>query len=77
MCIRDRSGALRWRPQRFERALGTEIGARYRQGLVQLLPAEMQEAYPRALPAVAGQVAEKLGDLLERVLDDAEAADPS
>ena len=68
------SGKLACRPRKFERALGAKAAAQYLSGLQVLLPEDMKAGYPRVEPRKAAQVAERLGDLLEQVIDVAEEA---
>lgn len=68
------SGKLGCRPRKFERALGAKAAAQYLSGLEILLPEEMKADIPRIEPRKAGQVAERLGDLLEQAIDVAEEA---
>lgn len=62
------SGKLGCRPRKFVRALGVDLAGEYQRGLAALLPDEMQDPLPRVEPAKAGQVADRLLELLERVL---------
>ncbi|MBP7777871.1 MAG: hypothetical protein KA371_12130 [Acidobacteria bacterium] len=67
------SGKLGCRPRKFVRALGAGSAVQYQQELEALLPDEMKDVLPRVEPKKAGQVAERLGELLERILDSVES----
>jgi hypothetical protein len=66
------SGMLRFRPPKFARALGDEIGGEYRRRLEQLLPGPMRLEYPWVPPNEAAKVAPALYELLQQTLDQVE-----
>jgi hypothetical protein len=65
-------GFLRFRPRRFERALGTTHADDYRQGLLQLAPRAMAMTYPFVAPEEAAKLAAALFDLIRNVISAAE-----
>lgn len=65
------SGLVCFRPSKFARALGDDIGAEYRHGLEKLVPGAMRMQYPQVPPAEAARVAPALCELVERVLSEA------
>jgi hypothetical protein len=67
------SGKLRFRPNKFARALGESGGAAYRQGLEKLVPNAMKMGYPLVTADEAAKVAPDVLDLVEKVLEVAEA----
>ena len=66
------SGRVRFRPLKFARALGDDIGAEYRHGLDKLVPGAMRMQYPRVPPDEAARVASALYELIEQALSRAE-----
>lgn len=65
-------GEICFRPHRFPEALGVELSERYRRELEPLFPKPMKQAYPNVPPEDAARKAAALGDLIERVVDEAE-----
>jgi len=66
------SGALRFRPNKFSRALGEQTAAAYLQGLEKLAPSAMKMGYPRVPKEEAAKVASAMFDLVTKTLEAAE-----
>ena len=67
------AGNLRFRPSRFDRALGASSGGHYREGLQRLAPRAMSMKYPFVSADEAAKVAPALFELVRDVLEDAES----
>lgn len=62
------SGKIRFRPQKFSRALGKKGAGEYRRGLQRIAPQAMRMDYPRLLPTDAAQAAPALFQLIRKTL---------
>ena len=67
------AGNVRFRPWKFERALGASSGDHYREGLQRLVPRAMSMKYPFVSADEADRVAPALFELVRDVLEDAES----
>lgn len=68
-------GMVRFRPYKFERALGQEAADSYRSRLAQLAPSEMRTGYPRIGPAEAAAIADQLFALIQQAITAADRAE--
>ncbi len=68
-------GQIRFRTDRFTRALGEAAAAEYRQALEQLVPEAMAMNYPRVSVGQAESVAPALFELIRRTLERIEEGD--
>lgn len=68
------SGALRFRPDKFVRALGETHAATYRQTLEKLVPSAMKMGYPRVPKEDAAKVASAVFSLIKATLEAAEVS---
>ena len=66
------SGRVRFRPSKFGRALGEEVGREYRNGLDQIVPDAMRMEYPRVEASAAAKVAPALFELVKKAIEDVE-----
>lgn len=66
------SGGIRFRPEKFARALGDKVAGEYRHRLEQLLPRAMKTEYPGVPPNEAAKVAPALYELIQQTLDEVE-----
>lgn len=71
------SGRLRFRPNKFGRALGEEGAGEYRRGLEKLAPSAMAMAYPLVPEVEAAKIASSVYNLLKVALEKAEGAGSS
>ena len=63
------SGEIRFRPPKFTRALGEEMGKEYKRALEELVPDAMAMHYPKLTVEQAERAAPALYDLIQRILD--------
>jgi hypothetical protein len=66
------SGKVKFRPEKFARALGDRVAGEYRHRLEQLLPQAMRMEYPRVAPKEAAKIAPALHELIQQTLDEVE-----
>ena len=66
------AGNVRFRPWKFERALGTSSGGHYREGLRRLVPRAMSMKYPFVSADEAERIAPALFEFVREVLEEAE-----
>jgi hypothetical protein len=67
------AGNVRFRPWKFERALGASSGGHYREGLQRLVPRGMSMKYPFVSADEADRVAPALFELVREVIEHAES----
>lgn len=66
------SGTIKFRPSKFGRALGDEVGAAYRRRLETIAPEALRMHYPRIPPEAAGRVAPSLYEAIRHAVEAAE-----
>ena len=69
------SGKLRFRPNKFARALGEKGAAEYQQGLEKLAPNAMKMGYPLVAEVEAGKIAPAVFGVLKEAIEKAEHYD--
>lgn len=69
------SGKLRFRPNKFARALGEKGAAEYQQGLEKLAPNAMKMGYPLVAEVEAGKIAAAVFGVLKEAIEKAEHYD--
>jgi hypothetical protein len=67
------SGKIRFRPTKFKRALGNDVGNEYRRRLEQIIPAAMRADYPNVPVDQAAKLAPALFKLVREMIDRVEA----
>jgi hypothetical protein len=63
------SGKIRFRPTKFNRALGNDVGKEYRRRLEQIIPEAMQMDYPSVPADQAARVAPAMLKLVREMID--------
>ena len=63
------SGKIKFRPAKFSRALGEELGDEYRRRLERIVPAAMKMEYPSVPADQAAKLAPSLLELVREMLD--------
>lgn len=66
------SGKIKFRPEKFARALGANVGAVYRHRLEKIMPEAMRMPYPQLTPEVAGRLAPSLYEAICEAVEAAE-----
>ena len=66
------SGKLRFRPDKFARALGDQESRSYRQRLEELMPAAMKMSYALVMPEEAAKVAPQVFNVIRTSLEQVE-----
>jgi hypothetical protein len=66
------SGKVKFRPSKFGRALGDQVGALYRRRLEKIAPEALRMQYPRLSPEAAGRMALSLYEAICEVVEGAE-----
>jgi len=68
------TGEIRFRPEKFSKALGQKAATQYLEGLKKLIPEAMNQSYPRLTPARAAEIAPELFALIQKALSQLDEA---